>query len=96
MPAPIAPSRPGAPGTDPGAPLNPRTPWIVFPSIEALAPAVTMMPIAKPLLTFVIVLPETVGKLGCSIWIPTAVPLIELYATCTSEVLAYTPTFVAR
>src|SRR5437867_11756499 len=55
-----------------------------------------MMPIAKPLLTFVIVLPETVGKLGCSIWIPTAVPLIELYAICTSEVLAYTPTFVAR
>src|SRR5256885_13794693 len=54
------------------------------------------MPIAKPLLTFVIVLPETVGKLGCSIWIPTAVPLIELYAICTSEVLAYTPTFVAR
>src|SRR5256712_14140056 len=55
-----------------------------------------MIPIAKPLLTFVIVLPETVGKLGCSIWIPTAVPLIELYAICTSEVLAYTPTFVAR
>src|SRR3989441_7730222 len=55
-----------------------------------------MIPIAKPLLTFAIVLPETVGKLGCSIWIPTAVPLIELYAICTSEVLAYTPTFVAR
>src|SRR2546425_13162200 len=96
MPAPKAPSRPGAPGTAPGAPPNPRTPRIVFPSIEALAPAVTMIPIAKPLLTFVIVLPETVGKLGCSIWIPTAVPLIELYAICTSEVLAYTPTFVAR
>src|SRR2546427_389164 len=93
----VAASAPGgAPGTAPGAPLNPRTPWIVFPSIEALAPAVTRMPIAKPLLTFVIVLPETVGKLGCSIWIPTAVPLIELYAICTSEVLAYTPTFVAR
>src|SRR5256885_11502170 len=95
-PAPIAPSRAGAPGRPPGATLDPRTPRIVFPSIEALAPAVTRMPIAKPLLTFVIVLPETVGKLGCSIWIPTAVPLIELYAICTSEVLAYTPTFVAR
>src|SRR3989449_8618044 len=96
MPAPKAPSRPGAPGTAPGAPPNPRTPRIVFPSIEALAPAVTMMPIPKPLLTFVIVFHETVGKLGCSIWMPTAVPLIELYAICTSEVLAYTPTFVAR
>src|SRR2546425_1425531 len=96
MPAPKAPSRPGAPGTAPGAPPNPRTPRIVFPSIEALTPAVTMMPIPKPLLTFVIVFHETVGKLGCSIWMPTAVPLIELYAICTSEVLAYTPTFVAR
>src|SRR2546427_11592532 len=53
------------------------------------------MPVAKPLLTFVIVLLETVGKLGCSIWIPIAVPLIELPAICTFEELAYTPTFVA-
>src|SRR3989454_7061880 len=95
IPAPIAPSRPGAPGTAPGAPLDPRTPRIVFPLIEALAPAVTRMPVAKPLLTFVIVLLETVGKLGCSIWIPIAVPLIELPAICTFEEWAYTPTFVA-
>src|SRR2546426_1249138 len=95
IPAPIAASRPGAPGTAPGAPLDPGTLRIVFPLIEALAPAVTRMPVAKPLLTFVIVLLETVGKLGCSIWIPIAVPLIELPAICTFEELAYMPTFVA-
>jgi len=54
------------------------------------------MPIANPLLTFVIVLRETVGKLGCSIWMPIAVPLIELSAIHTFEALAYIPTFVAR
>src|SRR3989475_6623280 len=53
------------------------------------------MPVAKPLLTFVIVLLETVGKLGCWIWIRMGVPLIELPAICTFEELAYTPTFVA-
>ena len=74
----------------------PRTPWTVFPSIDAVAPPITRIPIAKPLLTFVIVLPETVGKPGCSIWIPIAVLLMALAEIWTLEAFAYTPTFVAR
>src|SRR5712691_10600945 len=62
MPTPIEPSRPGAPGPIPAAPAEPRTPWTVFPSIDADAPPITRIPIAKPLPTFVartIVLLET-------------------------------------
>src|SRR5713101_6351101 len=58
MPTPIEPSRPGAPGPIPAAPAEPRTPWTVFPSIDADAPPITRIPIAKPLLTFLIALPE--------------------------------------
>ena len=51
----------------------------MFPSIDAVAPAVRRMPIAKPLLTFVIVLREIVGVPGCSTWMPIPVALIALF-----------------
>ena len=68
----------------------------MFPSIDAVAPPVRRIPIANPLLTFVIALPEIVGKPGCSILIPTAVLLIALPEIWTLDAFAYTPTLVAR
>src|SRR5712692_7553100 len=96
MPTPIEPSRPGAPGPIPAAPAEPRTPWTVFPSNDADAPPITRIPIAKPLLTFVILLPEIVGKPGCSIWIPIAVLFIALPEILTLKAFAYNATFFAR